>query len=67
MRLIRSVGCDCEGSPIAIIYIRNVCKSIYNEFKLKDLPIFLLPLINHNPYSCCQFHSLALDAQHAGQ
>ena len=26
---IESVGCDCEGSPIAIIYIRNVCKSVY--------------------------------------
>ena len=42
MRLTGSVGCDCEGSPIAIIYIINVCKSVYNEFKLKDLPIFLL-------------------------
>ena len=29
MRLIGSVGCDCEGSPIAIIYIRNLCKSVY--------------------------------------
>ena len=27
--LIGSVGCDCEGSLIAIIYIRNVCKSVY--------------------------------------
>ena len=29
MRLTRSVGCDFEGSPIVIIYIRNVCKSVY--------------------------------------
>ena len=29
MHLTGSVGCDCEGSPIAIIYIRNVCKSVY--------------------------------------
>ena len=29
MRLTRSVGCDCEDSSIAIIYIINVCKSIY--------------------------------------
>ena len=63
MRLTGSVECDCEGSPIAIIYIRNICKSVYNEFKLKDLPIFLLPLINS--FSCCRFHSLALDARHA--
>ena len=64
----KSVGCGCEGSPIAIIYIRNVCKSIYTiimNFKLKDLPIFLLPLIN--PSSCCRFHSLTLDARYAAQ
>ena len=29
MLLTRSVGCDCEGSPIAIISIRNVCKFVY--------------------------------------
>ena len=29
MRLTGSVGCDCEGSPIVIIYIRNVCESVY--------------------------------------
>ena len=29
MRLTGYAGCDCEGSPIAIIYIRNVCKSVY--------------------------------------
>ena len=27
--LTRSVGCDCEDSPIAIIYIRNACKFVY--------------------------------------
>ena len=65
MSLTGSVGCNCEDSPIKIIYIRNVCISVYNEFKLKDLPIFLLPLIN--PSYCCQFHSLALDARHAAR
>ena len=63
MRLTGLDGCDCEGSPIEIIYIRNVCKSVYNEFKLKDLPIFLLLLINTSSY--CRFHSLALDSRHA--
>ena len=29
MRLTGSVECDYEDSPIAIIYIRNVCKSVY--------------------------------------
>ena len=29
MRLTGSVGCDCEVSLIAIIYIKNVCKSVY--------------------------------------
>ena len=29
MRLIGLVGCDCDSSPIAIIYIRNICESIY--------------------------------------
>ena len=49
MHLTGLVRCDCEDSPIAIIYIRNVCKSVYNliiSFKLKDLLMFLLPLIN---------------------
>ena len=29
MRLTGLIGCDCEGSHIVIIYIRNVYESIY--------------------------------------
>ena len=65
MRLTGSVVCDCDGSAIAIIYIRNVCESVYTIKKNLSSKIyhFFLPLIN--PSSCCQFHSLALDAQHS--